>query len=776
MKKYRIHIVSISLSVLISSVAAFRWIFDVDSMRFLGRDVLRMPFTTAVELFLIAMGYGAAIWEHIRLRSAFFGLASLIALLGLLQHIFHFLDLPESHFLMSSAACIGILAFILSFQMTFSQRSTYHAIAQFVFHGISMVAFFILLGFIFSQASESRYFFLSTMSFWSALTFLLLSVSATFVHPKLGFTGLLLGQGPGNQVTRNMFGMILSTVVVLGFIVLRMWKASLLSFDSGILLFGLLILFLTMSFMVIVARRLNQAHKQRLEADAELRRINANLEMKILERTSFLKETLEFLNETNRVASIGGWDVEVENRKVNWTAITKMIHEVPGNYEPSMDEQMGFYKAGKSRESISKALNNALSLGLSWDLELQIITAKGNERWVRSIGKPTFRNGKCVRLNGTFQDIDARRRAELQVQEESRFLQTVIDNVPVNIYAKDLESRKTLINKQELRFMGLKDFQQVLGKNDHDLFPRESADISRAEDLEIFRSRRPMMYKETSLEHKDGRKYWFLSSKIPLVNEEGEVTGLLGLSVDITERKLNEEKLKKYAVMEANSREMEQFAYVASHDLRVPLLAIKNYTELLTEEYLDQLEGDGQHFIRVIQSGVNKMEALINGLLEYSRLGMQSRQMVITDLEHLLQEVLAELVGPVTEAEAQVRIGVMPALLVFPDQIKVLFKELITNAIKFRDHHTRPLIEVQAGEESDGWLFLIRDNGIGIPANESDQVFTIFKRLNEDKEYPGIGVGLAKCKKIVEQHGGRIWVESEEGGGSIFYFSIQTEK
>lgn len=165
------------------------------------------------------------------------------------------------------------------------------------------------------------------------------------------------------------------------------------------------------------------------------------------------------------------------------------------------------------------------------------------------------------------------------------------------------------------------------------------------------------------------------------------------------------------------------------------------------------------------------MEALIDGLLNYSRLS-RPQKLEMTDFATVLQEVLHAKMGTITSLDAQVKVGPMPALLAYPDQIRMLFDALLSNALKFCAPSISPVIEIQSGESSEGWTFLVRDNGIGIPKKDQDKVFAIFKRIHDPQKYPGIGIGLANCQKIVEQHGGRIWVESEEGSGSIFYFTL----
>lgn len=249
-----------------------------------------------------------------------------------------------------------------------------------------------------------------------------------------------------------------------------------------------------------------------------------------------LKAKLDQMYEINRLARIGGWKVDIVKNLASFTTLAKQVLEVDIDESLGVEGLVERFVEGEDREAFAKAVNDAMSLGFSWDLELKINTSKGNTRWVRVIGNPVLKDGKCVSLHGTLQNIDKRKIAELSVLEERNLLQTVIDNVPVNIYVKDLQSRKVLVNQKELTQMGMKRLDEVLGKSDHELFPKESADISRAEDLKIIETGEPMVNEQTTLKLKDGTEVKYLTSKIPIRRLDGQITGILGVSVDVTDR------------------------------------------------------------------------------------------------------------------------------------------------------------------------------------------------------------------------------------------------
>lgn len=248
---------------------------------------------------------------------------------------------------------------------------------------------------------------------------------------------------------------------------------------------------------------------------------------------------------------------------------------------------------------------------------------------------------------------------------------------------------------------------------------------------------------------------------------------LRGTVQDITEQKKAEEMAKKYAILEAKSQEMEQFAYIASHDLREPLLTIKNYTQLLAEENSSQLPADAANYLQRIVAAANRMDELTHGLLDYSRLS-KVKELQPVDCRQIAEQALADLHSLITASQAQISYGPLPALKAYPLELRQLFQNLLTNAIKFKQPETAPLIHISAENVAGIWQFKFKDNGIGIAEADHQKIFDIFQRLHSRKEYPGNGIGLAHCKKIVELHHGTIWVESVPGQGAAFYFTIAT--
>ena len=244
------------------------------------------------------------------------------------------------------------------------------------------------------------------------------------------------------------------------------------------------------------------------------------------------------------------------------------------------------------------------------------------------------------------------------------------------------------------------------------------------------------------------------------------------LEAEIVERKRAEEQLKRtLADLERSNEELEQFAYVASHDLQEPLRMVSSYTQLLARRYQDQLDQDAHEFIGYAVDGAERMQHLINDLLTYSRVGTRGKPFGKTDCQQALQDTLANLQTAIEETDATVTHDQLPTVLADESQLVQVFQNLVSNAIKFRGQ-APPAIHIGAQRKNDEWVFSVRDNGMGIEPQYHDRIFVIFQTLHARDQYPGTGIGLALCKRIVERHRGRIWVESALGEGATFYFTI----
>jgi PAS domain S-box-containing protein len=417
-------------------------------------------------------------------------------------------------------------------------------------------------------------------------------------------------------------------------------------------------------------------------------------------------------------------------------------------------------------------------------------------------------------------EITERVRAEETLRQERDFAEKLVETAQVIVLVLDTEGRIVRFNPymEEISGYHLEEVQ------DQDWFTTFLSERNTTSIRELFRQAVSDIQTRGNVNPiitKDGRERQIEWYDKTLKDAEGNVVGLLATGQDITERKRAEEILKQtlseledsrtaalnmmmdadearrvaeqanqdlkmeiaerkraQADLERSNQELEQFAYVASHDLQEPLRMVSSYTQLLARRYKDQLDADADDFIAYAVDGANRMQCLINDLLAYSRVGTRGKPFESTDCNSVLGQARVNLNVAIEESNALVTNDELPTVMADEAQLVQLFQNLIGNAIKFRSEEP-PHVHISANKTSEVsetsevfWEFSVQDNGIGIDRQYHERIFVIFQQLHGREDYPGTGIGLAISKRIVERHGGRIWLESEPGEGSTFYFTI----
>lgn len=243
------------------------------------------------------------------------------------------------------------------------------------------------------------------------------------------------------------------------------------------------------------------------------------------------------------------------------------------------------------------------------------------------------------------------------------------------------------------------------------------------------------------------------------------------IGIALTQAQLLEQEVLQRQELVRSNAELQQFAYIASHDLQEPLRMVTSYLQLLERRYKGKLDADADDFIHYAVDGAMRMRTLINDLLSYSRIGTRGQSFELTNCTEAVSCAIANLEVAIAERSAIITCQDLPTVQADPTQLTQLFQNLISNAIKF-GHESAPQIGIHASRQEQAWLFSVQDNGIGIDPQYAERIFVIFQRLHNRIDYSGTGIGLAICKKIVERHGGRIWVQSEVGQGATFYFTL----
>jgi PAS domain S-box-containing protein len=333
----------------------------------------------------------------------------------------------------------------------------------------------------------------------------------------------------------------------------------------------------------------------------------------------------------------------------------------------------------------------------------------------------------------------------------------------------DLEGQFLDFNRKAVKLLGYSE-EELKTMTVWDLLPPYEKEDSESKLKKLVKGDRIPVF-ERILLTKDGTSIPVENSAFVVRDENGKAKFIQSILRDIRDRKESERKIQEtLRDLERSNKELQQFAYVASHDLQEPLRMVASFTQLLEKRYTDKLDNQAREYINFAVDGANRMQNLINALLMYSRVGTRGKSFEPTDSTAVLAQVLVNLKSQIEENHAIITNGELPTVMADESQLVQLFQNLISNAIKFRTEKT-PHIHISVECTEDTATFAISDNGMGIDSAYLDKIFVIFQRL-DGHTFPGTGIGLAICKKIVERHGGRIWVESESGEGSTFYFTI----
>ncbi len=359
------------------------------------------------------------------------------------------------------------------------------------------------------------------------------------------------------------------------------------------------------------------------------------------------------------------------------------------------------------------------------------------------------------------------KRTNKDLDNSQLILDAFFEQVGVGILIKTLDDNFIRINKKYCDILGYSEKELMAFKN--------LIKVTHPDDVGLYHDYindehdgKPVnhVYEKRYI-HKNGSIIWVLQSVSIIVDENGEPVQQIVIIQDITNLKKAQKDL-----LESNE-ELKQFAYVASHDLQEPLRMVGSYLQLLERRYGDRFDGDAREFMDFAIDGAERMKGLINDLLDYSRVDSRGKPFELTDMNQVIDRVQRNLDLMIKERDAQIFSEKLPELNIDAEQITQLFQNLIGNAIKFQKKNEKPVVRISVKKKDQQfWEFSVSDNGIGIDPEYFERIFVIFQRLHTKDEYPGTGIGLAICKRIVERHGGKIWLESKTGEGSTFYFTL----
>lgn len=615
-----------------------------------------------------------------------------------------------------------------------------------------------------------------------------------------------------------------------------------------------------------------------------------NLYFAIAHNITETKKLRLMLHDASEVSKTGAWSYSIPDETVEWSTMTKKIFEVDALHNRELSTALKYFKEGDSRLHAEAVIENARLNGEGWDIELQIVTKKKKEKWVRWIGKPEFYNQKINRLYGSFQDISSRKHNEQLLVETLAEKRIILDSISDAFYTINRQWEISYWNKAAQHFSGLSE-EKVLGKSIWSLYPNSDwqkkyekaiaenqkiqfesyskqwkihsevtlypslkgltviiKDISERKaaerEIELMNERFQLAaeasndaiwdwdidkqtiywnqsfyeytgYDKTKVPHHDfkwwvnllkeehrkklyasfintikdpDKEVWHQEYSIKKAdgsygnilakgkfvrNKAGKVIRMVGAFSDITAQKKYEESLKQLNhQLLASNQELEQFAYVISHDLQEPLRMITSFLERLEEKYSNQLDEKGKKYIDFAVDGGKRMRRMVLDLLDYSRVGRKKGSIEAINLNEIIDEVKTLNKHAIELSSAKITYPELPTIVAYRSPIIQLFQNLISNAIKYQRTNVSPQIDIQFTSKQKMLEFRVMDNGIGIHPDFHDKVFTVFQRLHAREEYSGTGIGLAIVKKVVTQLGGKVWIKSSPGEGSTFYFTL----
>ncbi|HLI30399.1 MAG TPA: CHASE3 domain-containing protein [Terriglobia bacterium] len=400
-------------------------------------------------------------------------------------------------------------------------------------------------------------------------------------------------------------------------------------------------------------------------------------------------------------------------------------------------------------------------------------------------------------------DLVKRKRAELELDRERGLMHALMENIPDVIYFKDRQSRLTRVNNGLLRKYGLSDPSEAVGKTVFDFFTSEYAQYAFESEQEVMRTGKPLIGVESRQTWPDRPDTWASVTKMPVYDQEGNITGIFGVARDITERKKAEEDLRRAkdalevrvaertaelaqlnkgleqrvaertTQLEEANRDLEAFTYSVAHDLRAPLRHIAGFAQILMDEQASKLDSDASRYLQRIYEGAGHMGRLVDDLLSLSRVGRQELALRSTSLKALVESVQAELAPECADREIEWAVGELPTVDCDPGLMKQVFVNLLANAVKYTRSRTPARIEIGVQESGSETVIFVRDNGVGFDMKYSKKLFGVFQRLHAAKDFEGTGVGLAIVQRILHKHGWRVWAEAELDQGASFYISFR---
>jgi PAS domain S-box-containing protein len=590
------------------------------------------------------------------------------------------------------------------------------------------------------------------------LGFFVLSLGILCLRPEQGLMAVFARDTPGGTMTRRLLPAVLIVPLVIGLVLFAGQQAGLYPTDFATAATTVATLVILMVLIWNSAQSLDRSERGRQAVEAALR------------------ESEEKWRRLFSILPVGVSVIDAHHRISDLNPALASILEI---------SREGLLQGTHAQRQYLRSDNTPMELGdfpsvravqeqrVIEPIEVGVVKEDGVTIWTEVSAAPlTLPNAICV---VTTTNITARKRDEEKLRQQEKLLRQILEILPVGVYLADCQGHIYQANQAgQAIWAGVRNVAPDGYGEYKGWWPETGAPIGAHE----WALARAVEKGETSIdeiieiEAFDGTRKMILNSGIPIRSEAHAITGALAVIQDITELWRTREALaRKARELERSNAELQQFAYVTSHDLQEPLRTVASYVQLLQRRYRGQLDAKADQFIQMAVDGSSRMQQLINDLLSYSRVGTQAKPLVPTDCNQVLAVSLVNLQAALAENAALVTHDELPCVNGDEVQLIQLFQNLIGNALKFRgEGPTR--VHVTWRPDGRDCLFSVSDNGLGIEPQYAERIFVIFQRLHSRSEYAGTGIGLAICKRIVERHGGRIWVDSALGQGATFCFTL----
>lgn len=499
------------------------------------------------------------------------------------------------------------------------------------------------------------------------------------------------------------------------------------------------------------------------------------------------------LREAQRLAHVGSWYWDAKTDQVS--ASQELLSIFGRESMPPLAEQSGTLYPPESWAKIEAAYKEALRTGIGYSVEAQGWRADGEAIWIEARAEVVYdAQGAILGLRGTAQDITKRKRDEEALLDSERRYKALFNNrtsavahlrVVTDDNGNPVDYYFDAVNDPWQQVMGLSR-EHVVGRRGTEVFPglreqewdpvehlgRIALDGGEGS-FEIFFQPTGQWVSIYAYSPKHGECTVVFTDITERKSAEAEIRRLNAELDERVKRRTAELEKANEALVKSNI-ELQRFAHAAAHDLQTPLRSIVGFTQLLQREIDGCTDERAEEWMGLVIDNTKRLQTLIQDLLNYSRLDAEARPFAPVDLQQVMEQVVATLRTPISEAGAEVTWAGLPTVMADRIQLAQVLQNLIENGIKY-NRSQPPRVSVTCERRDNDWVFAVADNGIGIDPKHHDRIFEIFRRLHSHQDIPGTGIGLAICHRIVERHGGRLWVESEPGRGSVFYFSLPVE-